>query len=403
AAAAAAYRAFGIEGRVVPDSDVHSLELARRYTNGDECFPEMVTLGDFLRVVASPGFDPASSAFLLPTAAGPCRFGQYRQLFERVLLDRGLGEVMVVSPGSSDGYEGFGEQAAELPRLLWRAVVCSDGLRRLLLQTRPYEVNPGETDRVHGESLSLLCAALERPDLAEGPRLAALVAVMEEIGIRFAAIPARYDRSRPLIGVVGEIYCRMDAFANADLVRRVERFGGEVWLTGIAEWLFWVNFNEQFNLRLQRRTLSGAMVKSRLRDVVQRRDVRRLLAPLARRFEGYDETTDMRALVTPAVPYLPYLGALGEMVLGVSGAIHLHGQGADGIIDVCPFSCMNGIVCEAIYPRLSRDFDQIPIRNLYFDGTEGDHDRGVEIFVDLARAYQRRKRVRRTFPAHFAA
>ncbi|MEW6755836.1 MAG: acyl-CoA dehydratase activase-related protein, partial [Candidatus Latescibacterota bacterium] len=401
AAAAAAYRAFGIDARVVPESDAHSLELARQHVNGDECFPQLVTLGDFLRVMEDPSFDPERTAFLLPTASGPCRFGQYRQLLERLLQQQGRQAAMVVSPTSTDGYRDFGEQAADLPRLLWRAMLCADGLRRLLLQTRPYEEEPGETDRVHARCLEDLCRILERPGVPAQDGMAALVACMEEAVAALAAVPGRYERGRPLVGVVGEIYCRMDTFANGDLVRRVERLGGEVWLSHVSEWVFWVNFNERFNLRLQGRALSARMLRAKLREMVQRRDEHRLHAPLARRLEGYEEAADIESLVAPATPYLPYLGALGEMVLGVSTAIHLQGKGADGIIDICPFSCMNGIVCEAVYPRLSRDLDGIPIRNFYFDGTESDQDREVEIFLELARAYQRRKRTARRYPDHF--
>ena len=48
--------------------------------------------------------------------------------------------------------------------------------------------------------------------------------------------------------------------------------------------------------------------------------------------------------------------------------VYLAKKGADGVIDISPFTCMNGIVCEAIYPKLSRDLGGIPIRNFYFDG-----------------------------------
>ena len=40
-----------------------------------------------------------------------------------------------------------------------------------------------------------------------------------------------------LIGVVGEIFCRLNQFANADLIRLVEEQGGECWLADIAELL----------------------------------------------------------------------------------------------------------------------------------------------------------------------
>ena len=62
---------------------------------------------------------------------------------------------------------------------------------------------------------------------------------------------------------------------------------------------------------------------------------------------------------------------------------------------------MNGIVTEAVYPRVSKDHDDIPIRVFYFDGTQSDLDRDVGIFLELARTYQRRKAKTRRYPAYF--
>jgi len=54
---------------------------------------------------------------------------------------------------------------------------------------------------------------------------------------------------------------------------------------------------------------------------------------------------------------------------------------------------MNGIVTEAIYPRVSKDHEPHPVRVFYFDGTQSDLDRDVGIFLELAKTYKRRKKV----------
>ena len=110
----------------------------------------------------------------------------------------------------------------------------------------------------------------------------------------------------------------------------------------------------------------------------------------------------MRDVLEMSFPYLPYTGALGEMVLSSGKAIYLYEKGADGIIDISPFTCMNGIVTEAVYPSLSKDLDDLPIRVFYFDGTQGDLERDVGIFIELARTYQRRKHKTRRYPAYFS-
>ena len=80
------------------------------------------------------------------------------------------------------------------------------------------------------------------------------------------------------------------------------------------------------------------------------------------------------------------------MVLSSGKAIYLYHKGADGIIDISPFTCMNGIVTEAVYPVVQRDHDNIPIRTFYFDGTQGDLERDVGIFLELARTYSGARR-----------
>jgi predicted nucleotide-binding protein (sugar kinase/HSP70/actin superfamily) len=398
---AAAYRALGVNGQPVPESDDSTLELARKYTIGEECYPEIVTLGGFLKVLLDSDFDPAKTAFLMPTAGGPCRFGQYKNLFEKILQDKGLDDVLVVAPTSDDGYEGMGGSAGNLIRLGWWAVVCADAVRKLLLQTRPYEINIGETDRIHQAGLEALSAVIERQDLPMKEKFRKLVDVLARVGEQFARIPANYSRTKPLVGVVGEIYCRLDDFTNSDLIRVVEKQGGECWLASISEWVFYTNFMQKYELTLKSRFISKAIAGSIIRNKIQIHDEHQLLAGLHKRFKGYDEPENIKSIAENALPYLPYYGALGEMVLNVGGAIHYYKKGADGVIDISPFTCMNGIVCEAMYPRVSQDHEHVPIRSFYFDGTQTDLDRDVEIFLELAHSYKKRKKINRVYPTHF--
>ena len=125
------------------------------------------------------------------------------------------------------------------------------------------------------------------------------------------------------------------------------------------------------------------------------------MKPFKQEFFGYEEPHSIQHITNLSNPYLPQQGALGEMVLSVGKSIYLHNKGADGVIDISPFSCMNGIVCEAVYPQVSRDYNNLPIRMFYFDGTQTDLDRDVGIFMELVRNYQKKKKVKRKYPAYF--
>jgi predicted nucleotide-binding protein (sugar kinase/HSP70/actin superfamily) len=398
---AAAFRSIGYDAQLSPDSDTYTNELARQYTIGEECYPQIVTLGSFLKVVEEPDFDPAKTAFLMFTTGGPCRFGQYYELIEKVLEEKQLEDVLVFSASSTSGYDDIGDKAESLHRRCWWAVVSSDIIRKLLLQTRPYEINTGDTDKVHEESIEIICHIIENQNQSSAEKLNELVEGIKQIRQKFEDIPLEYNRSKPLIGVIGEIYCRMDNFANAELIRRIEKFGGEAWLASVSEWVWYSNFYQKQDLRMKGEGFSLEMLGTLIKDKIQANDEHKLYAPVKDRFIGYEEPEDIKHYLNLGEPYLPHWGAIGEMVLNIGGAIYYQSKGVDGIIDISPFTCMNGIVSEAIYPTVSTDHDGIPIKNFYFDETESDYDRDVEIFLELASTYRKRKSKQRIYPEHF--
>ncbi len=388
------FRLLGVEAYPTPPSDERTLELGGKYTAGDECYPAKVTVGDFLRIMERPGFDPQRTAFFMAAADGPCRFGQYAPYLRKLLSSAGHGEVQVLAPHCKNGYADLGDIATEFTRGSWRALVASDLLRKALLKTRPYETEPGAADRAFQESLRDLCETIESSCTEPQCQLATIVASLQRARERFRRVPAGYHRGVPLIGVVGEIFCRLNNFSNDDLVRKLEGYGAEAWISDIMEWIGYANSEVARKLRLVGRRFSLEMAQTYLRSHIQHADEHALLAPFHEDFAGYQEPP-IEEILKLAEPYLPASGVQGEMVLSVGKAAYLAMHGADGIIDISPFTCMNGIVSEAIYPKLSRDYGGIPIRNFYFDGTQSDLDRDLGIYMEMVRSYRETKRYQR--------
>jgi predicted nucleotide-binding protein (sugar kinase/HSP70/actin superfamily) len=363
--------------------------------------PARVTLGDFLKVVEAAGFRSDKTAFFMPITEGPCRLGQYAPQIRGLLRRLGFSDVLLISPTDGDGYQETATYAPSLMRTGWRAVVSADLLTKLLLKTRPYECSRGDTDHAYLVSRRELCAALEIPVVSPRAQMRRLVDTLTRIRDRFRTIPCRYDRGRLFIGIQGEIFCRMDDFSNGHLIRRLEASGAEAWLSDLSEWVWYANACEELRLRHASRLCLVAMMKAKLRDHAQRSDQLALRAPFAQDFEGYDEPEASMTLLKAGYAYLPCTGTEGEMVLSAGKAGHFFRHGVDGIIDVSPFSCMNGIVSEALYPRVSRDHAGLPIKSIYVDGTGRDLTSDVEIFLELARTYQRNKPHPRRYPPLF--
>jgi predicted nucleotide-binding protein (sugar kinase/HSP70/actin superfamily) len=388
---AAAFHSLHIEAEVLPESTPETLSMAGVFTSGDECLPQRITLGSILKVMNRPGFDPSKSAFFMPTAHGPCRFGQYSIFFRKVFKKIGYDDVMILALSTCDGYNALGGNEIEFSRTAWRALVAGDILRKLLLKNRPYECNRGETDAVYSAALERMSDAVALSGVSHRVRMNGLIRSLEKVRDDFRNIPVHDPGSKPLIGAIGEIYCRLDDAANDGIIRHIEEYGGEVWLAGICEWLEYTNEEVLYNLHVGGRSLSPARIAFELRRFIQRKDEHALVKLFSEDFHGYEEPAEMKEIFKRSQPYLPSTAALGEMVINIGRAVFLYEKGVDGIIDISPFTCMNAIVSEAIYPKISRDHDAIPIRVLYFDGKARDWNQDVEMFMELVGEYRKRK------------
>ncbi len=386
---AAAFRSIGVNARTAPDADETGFNLAKKWLSGDECLPEAVTLGSLLQITALPDYDPARTAIMLPTSNGPCRFGHYLPLARKVFKLRGEADVLLFAPSSTDGYRDIGEHAQELVRTGWRAVVASDALRKMLLTTRPYEKNPGDADKVYKKSLALLCEAIAVPQISHAKRLTLMIHELEKVRDDFRSIPQDRTQQKLVIGIVGEIFCRLDEFSNDSVVRLVEKFGGEAWMSDVSEWVWYTNDEAEKRLIRNGKRLSFSMLGAKIKQTVMASDECALLKPFVKEFAHRPEPAHITEVLERSRPYLPREGAHGEMVVSMGKAIWYYEKGAHGVIDISPFTCMNGIVCEAVYPRVSRELHGFPMRVFYFDGLKSKIENDVEIFMELARNFKR--------------
>ena len=379
-ALSAAFSAFGMEARVYPESNEETLHWGRKFTGGRECFPCIVTVGDMVRIVKSPDFDPDRAAFFMPTTSGSCRFGQYNRLQRMVLDDLGYHDVPIVAPNQS-GLLGdeLKENGAGFFRLAWRAVVACEVLEQLVRKVRPYELNPGESDRVQEAGLDRICEAISR---RENPAQA-LAGAAEEL----ARVPADRSERRPLIGVVGEIFVRSNEFCNNSVIRRIEGLGGEASMPPVIEWLYHIGLTFEVASGFSGNRLG--VFKARAQRFIQRRDELRLIRVAEGAFgsNGLSHEATVPQIWDNARAYLePWFG---EVALSVGKSIDFARSGYAGIVNLMPFTCLPGTITTIILRRMREDHDRIPCISLAFDGVDdaGGQTR-LEAFVHQARQYR---------------
>lgn len=372
-ALAAAFKLCGVNAEVLPITDSAAIELGRKYISGKECYPCVVTTGDLLKKVMSPGFDLSNSIFFMPSGTGPCRFGQYNVLQKLVLKNLGFQDVQIFSPVQDTAfYKELGLVGGDFVKTSWKGVIAIELLTKCLHETRPYEIQKGQTDTVYDEYLQKIYNSLCGSN-------GGVNNILRDAKVAFSSIP-KSNGKKPLIGIIGEIFVRSNKFSNEDLIRKIESLGGQVWLAPVEEWIYYVN-HLGLKHALIKKDLSG-IIGVLIKRFFQKRVERRF----SRHFEGFikslhePETGD---ILKAARQYVDDTFE-GETVLSIGKSIDLIHHGVNGIINAMPFGCMPGTIVTALMRAVSRDY-KVPSISVPFDGSEsGTMILQLEAFMEQA-------------------
>jgi len=347
---AAAFRGAGYEAAVLDTEDKEALLLGRKHSRGCECLPLALTLGAILKKAIH---EPHRRHIVcIPTAEGPCRFGQYNLLERMAFWRADIPNVEIFAPSSANSYHGADER-------LWRyaahALFTGDIMMKLATKIRPYEVTTGDTNSVFEKSLRLLEKELE----TKGDPRRILPAIVND----FARIPRRKEQ-RPLVGIVGEIYMRSDRFCNDDLLDVIERNGGEAWVSPIHEWGDYMIFVQDYMTRRQGFSIYGRGVSFLLNFYYHYLE-RSYFRAVAKLLSDRREPT-MEEVMKEATRYLP-IDFTGDAILAVGRTIVFARQGAKMVINIAPFGCMPGTITSSLLLEL-KDSLGIPIVTQFYDG-----------------------------------
>ena len=372
---------YGLEAEVMAESDDITLELGRKYTNGKECYPAVLTTGDLIRLVNSPGFIPEKSAFFMPAAGGPCRFGQYHRLHRRLLDELGFQDVPILSPDSGDSYNNFLGNMKGFRKLAWRGFIFGDNLFKLYLMARARVNNTSIAEKIFKEGFKAGC-----DDIAGGGTH--LRGILDEYG-RMLSNLDNGRKAKVKIGLVGEIYIRNNRFSNNYLVSKLEKCGAEVYMASFVEWIDYTTYMYKMNSAMRNQYLD--YVKAILTDMYQHHEMNKIIAPVTGLLDGNSEKP-VATILSYSTPYLSR-SVGGEAILTIGKAIDFVQSGCGGIVNCMPFTCMPGNITQGLSTKVSADLDGVPWLNIAFEGP-GDptEDLKIEAFVNQASQWQSRKK-----------
>ena len=363
---AAALRAGGLDAESLPLETHRTFDLGRSLTRGSECLPTACTTGSFIHMMTSGKLDPAKQVLFMPGSDGPCRFGQYGLLQRLVLNRQGMGDVGFLSPSCRNAYQGLSQR---MRRHFWQAILCADFLWKAACKVRPYENAPGTTDAILHDEVKRIAAFLERGVEIRN--------AFQEAIARIGSVATTGLGSRPLVGIVGEIYVRCNPFANDDVTRAIERLGGEAWLAPISEWVLYTAAFQQWSGRkrhsLNVLPLLDAYLKNKFLTHFEH-EFQELAMPLLadRREPSIQETIAEGRRLLP-------MHFAGEAIITLGRAVLFARQNASLVVNVAPFGCMPGTITSALCREIQAE-TRVPMVSLFYDGEPGINQR-LEVFL----------------------
>ncbi len=388
---ASCLRGLGFTAESLPTPDERALSIGRRYTSGKECLPITVTLGSLLQRLEQERDSDKRFAFFMPTSNGPCRFGVYNLMHKLVLERLGYRDrVRVISPHDSDYFAGI---PAGFSALVFTGFVASELLQQAFLDVVPVQHQPGLAETIYHTYRSQLLEQLQ----AAGQKRLGLSETLQQVAsgdlfgttaiVTRAASQLRAVRAQneaPTVLLTGEIYNRLDPFANDFLVEKLSQRGIRVHLSPLIEWLEYTDY-----LVYQQDKVAGlgdhfsTFVRNRIHD--------RLYHAIARELD-WSPAISVKEKLTAASAYLRKQLEV-ESVLTIGTPLCMKAAdpfSIDGVISVGPLECMPNKIAESMFFHLA-EHKALPSLTLAVNGDPIDPEVLDTFIYEIVSGFHRRR------------
>jgi predicted nucleotide-binding protein (sugar kinase/HSP70/actin superfamily) len=369
---AASLRREGVDARLLREDET-SIRAAMRHNTG-QCIPLNAIVQAAVETIRLADLDPSRTLVWMGRSIWSCNIRlfphQMQHLFDAI--GGGMEHVRVYV-----GDISFLEVSIRAAWNTGRAYLFAGLVRKVACQLRPYEAEPGATDRAVAEAITLLAAAFTDNDNKHR--------VLERAMRLFDRVPVNPGR-RPKVAIFGDLYVRDNDVFNQGLIRAIEEAGGEAVVTPAADYARIIVGEGRRRWRLERQ-YQQLLVWNNLVRMLDRlarhyhRHVERFLGPYRPiRMDGAGEFLDQFGVRTEH---------LGESLDNLLKIYHLTREHPDLrlFVQASPAFCCPSLVTEAMARDIQR-VTGVPVVNLTYDGTGRYRNDAIVPYLRFSRALE---------------
>ena len=341
-----ALRHSGFNLEILETENKQAIETGLKYVNNDACYPTIITLGDIINTLQTGKYDVNNTSVIFTQTGGGCRASNYIPILRKALKDSGMPDIPVISLNFAglDPHPGFKLKLKTLVRLI-QALMYGDLFMRCVYRIRPYETEIGSSEKLMKDWQTRLSKDLKRASLFKFKKN------LQKIVADFDDLPKCADR-KPRVGLVGEILVKYHPGANNNVVKTIEKEGGEAVMPDMVDFFLYGFYNNV----IKRTLLDGTRIQ-KLKSSIYIRLVNWLRKPMINSLKktdfGYPSKINEKAKLASKVISV---GAMsGEGWFLTAEMLELMQHGVNNIVCMQPFACLpNHVTGKGVMKELKR-------------------------------------------------
>jgi len=375
-----ALKASGCKTVLLPPTDEESWNLGLKYAYGRECHPFISFVGDILKAANDPDFIPEKACYFGPSYFGACLLPQYLLATHLILERLGLEDITSMNITDATNMKELG------PLYMIRLALGTYTIDRFFkwkTEMEPYEAKPGEVNRVYRKIIENL-----EKGLAGGGFFKAVKAGIKEL----KKVELTENKGKkPKIGIVGDVYTRVNIHSNNHLYDRLKDMGFEVWPACSLIDVSFLGIEQLHAEHLKKgKKIKSFFTRALIPGVklvrwlfVDRYFPKTIRTPQERDFHAVKKVANRYADLEIDKALSLNLNRIEELYLGK----------ADGIINVMCHNCMLGTVTASLTKSIRNDMDDIPLCTIVYEGLKSTHNvNRLEAFAHQVKSAGKDKR-----------
>lgn len=373
--------AYGYKTHLLDNMGQNVINEGLKYVHNDTCYPAQLVIGQMIDALNSGKFDKHKVALLITQTGGGCRASNYIHLLRKALEKAGYGYIPVVSLNFS-GLEKESAFKITFPILhrLAYAICYGDLLMDLVNQSKPYEVNKGDSEALADRWTERLTRQMTTGKLSRKTAKQNYRLIIED----FAKIPKK-GTPKPKVGIVGEIFVKFSPLGNNNLEDFLVSEGAEVVVPGLLDFCLYTMYNALIDRKLYGYNKKSAVVYKVLLELFA--SFQEDLINAIKEEGSFNAPMPFKEIPPLAEEVISLGVKMGEGWLLTAEMIELIHEGAQNIVCTQPFGCLpNHIVGKGMMKPIKAKYPTANIVAIDYDSgaTKINQENRIKLMLSTA-------------------